>query len=204
MNRSLSPSLLLEAPTVSVRRHARPTRVHWLDYAFFTLVLIMICGGALFMLELGSSQSAGHESTLGQLMSEGSIWLAVAVKKISYYGAAIPGERGELGIDGGLHPNRAHRGPSLQPLGAAPLAFLNPHSVSDSSGTCSSCRSSECSDCPRSSIRGGGGLGSPAASFLSAESADSLNFADAHSLRLKSLPPLRMTALQRPMHIIPG
>jgi len=86
MNRSLSPSLLLEAPTVSVRRHARPTRVHWLDYAFFTLVLIMICGGALFMLELGSSQSAGHESTLGQLMSEGSIWLAVAVKKISYYG----------------------------------------------------------------------------------------------------------------------
>lgn len=86
MNRSLSPSLLLEAPTVSVRRHARPTRVHWFDYAFFTLILIMICGGALFMLELGSTQSAGHESTLGQLMSEGSIWLAVAVKKISYYG----------------------------------------------------------------------------------------------------------------------
>jgi hypothetical protein len=86
MNRSLSPSLLLEAPTVSVRRQTRRSNVHWFDYAFFTLILIMICGGALFMLELGSTQSAGHESTLGQLMSEGSIWIAVAVKKISYYG----------------------------------------------------------------------------------------------------------------------
>lgn len=86
MNRSLSPSLLLEAPTVSVRRHARPTKIHWFDYAFFTLILIMICGGALFMLELGSSQSVGHDSMVSQLMSEGSIWLTVAIKKISYYG----------------------------------------------------------------------------------------------------------------------
>ncbi|GEP42521.1 hypothetical protein BGE01nite_18120 [Brevifollis gellanilyticus] len=49
-------------------------------------MLIMICGGALFMLELASSHSAGHESTLGHLMSEGSIWLSVAIKKVSYYG----------------------------------------------------------------------------------------------------------------------
>lgn len=61
-------------------------KIHWFDYAFFTLILVLICGGALFALELASSQSAGHESTLGQLMSEGSIWLAVAIKKISYYG----------------------------------------------------------------------------------------------------------------------
>ncbi len=86
MTRSLSPSLLVEAPIFSVRQSARRVRIHWFDYAFFTLILIMICGGALFMLELASSQSAGQESTLGHLMSEGSLWLSVAIKKLSYYG----------------------------------------------------------------------------------------------------------------------
>lgn len=69
-----------------MRQSVRRMKIRWFDYAFFTLILIMICGGALFMLELASAQSAGHESTLSQLMSEGSVWLSVAVKKISYYG----------------------------------------------------------------------------------------------------------------------
>ncbi|MES2594386.1 MAG: hypothetical protein V4662_03570 [Verrucomicrobiota bacterium] len=61
-------------------------RIHWFDYAFFTLILVLICGGALFMLELASSQSGGHESALGQMLSEGSLWMSAAINKVSYYG----------------------------------------------------------------------------------------------------------------------
>ncbi len=85
MNRSFSPALFLEASASPMRQAAR-VKIHWLDYAFFTLVLIMICGGALFMLELGSTHSSGQSSILGQLIQESSTWLTVAAQKVSYYG----------------------------------------------------------------------------------------------------------------------
>jgi len=85
MNRPISPTLFLEASASPVRHVAR-MRIHWLDYAFFTLALIVICGGALFVLELGSAHSSGNESMLTQFMSESSVWMAALAQKLSYYG----------------------------------------------------------------------------------------------------------------------
>jgi hypothetical protein len=86
MKCSISPALFLEAPAFPVRQAAR-RRVRWFDYLFFTLVLTMICGGALFMLELGSSQNGGGSSiSLTQVVSQGSAWVSVLGQKVAYYG----------------------------------------------------------------------------------------------------------------------
>jgi len=85
MHRSISPTLFLEAQASPVRPFKR-MRIHWLDYAFFTLALIVICGGALFMLELGSAHSSGSGSAFTKFMSEGSVWMSALAQKLSYYG----------------------------------------------------------------------------------------------------------------------
>ncbi len=64
-------------------------RIHWFDYAFFTLALIGICGGALFLIELGSAQSNGQGSIVTRFMDEASVWLPVISQKLTTYGLLL-------------------------------------------------------------------------------------------------------------------
>ena len=84
MTLSQAPMLFLEAPTVSARRAAR-IRIQWFDYAFFTLALVGICGGALFLLELASSQNNGQDSIITRFMNEAATWLPVVSQKLMTY-----------------------------------------------------------------------------------------------------------------------
>lgn len=64
-------------------------RIHWFDYAFFTLALIGICGGALFLIELGSAQSNGQGSIVTRFMDEAAVWLPVISQKLTTYGLLL-------------------------------------------------------------------------------------------------------------------
>lgn len=64
-------------------------RIHWFDYAFFTLALIGICGGALFLLELGSVQTSGQGSFITRFMEEAAVWLPVISQKLTTYGLLL-------------------------------------------------------------------------------------------------------------------
>jgi hypothetical protein len=85
MTLSQAPTFFLEAPAFPARRASR-MRIHWFDYAFFTLALIGICGGALFLLELGSAQSSGQGSFFARFMEEAAVWLPVVSQKLTTYG----------------------------------------------------------------------------------------------------------------------
>lgn len=85
MTLSKAPMFFLEAQTTSSRRASR-VRIHWIDYAFFTVALLVICGGALFLLELASLQSTGQGSLMTQFINETSVWLPALSQKLMTYG----------------------------------------------------------------------------------------------------------------------
>lgn len=88
MTLSKAPMFLLEAQTISARRASR-MRIHWIDYAFFTLALIGICGGALFLLELASLQSSGQGSLITGFMNEMAAWIPSVSQKLMTYGMLL-------------------------------------------------------------------------------------------------------------------
>ncbi len=61
-------------------------RIHWFDYAFFTLALIGICGGALFLLELASAESTGQGTFVTRFLEQAAVWLPVVSQKLTTYG----------------------------------------------------------------------------------------------------------------------
>jgi len=68
MTRSQS-SVLFLAETAPTQRCPR-VRIHFLDYAFLTLVLIVICGGCLFVMDLAAAHSSGQSSPATQMLSQ--------------------------------------------------------------------------------------------------------------------------------------
>lgn len=73
MTRSHSPSLFLVEPAFAQRQNQ--VRVHFFDYAFFSLALIFICGGCFFVMDLAAAHNAGEESPVMKMLSEA--WNAV-------------------------------------------------------------------------------------------------------------------------------
>jgi hypothetical protein len=67
MTRSHSPVLFLDQSTTTSRRPH--VRIHFFDYVFLTLSLIVICGGCLFVMDLASAHSSGQESPMMQMLN---------------------------------------------------------------------------------------------------------------------------------------
>lgn len=68
MSHSHSTVLYLSEPIYAQRQ--TQTRLHFLDYAFLTMALILVCGGCLFVMDLAAAQSAGQESPMMQMLSQ--------------------------------------------------------------------------------------------------------------------------------------
>jgi hypothetical protein len=143
MTLSQAPTFFLEAPAFPARRASR-MRIHWFDYAFFTLALIGICGGALFLLELGSAQSSGQGSFFARFMEEAAVWLPVVSQKLTTYGLLFLASV-KFGGHGALCPSASHDGSHVQPLTSAPLACFQSSSSASAFLECAGDTPAACS-----------------------------------------------------------
>lgn len=91
MNRSPSSPFIIAATATPARRQPQRVRIYWFDYAFFTMALVLICGGALFLIELAANQSTGQQTMLAQFVEQASNWMAFVSSKTATYGALLLG-----------------------------------------------------------------------------------------------------------------
>lgn len=67
------------------RRSSSRTSVSVFDFAFVLMAALVLVGGCIFMLDMASAQSSGHESSSLKLLSETSVWLPALAKTAGKY-----------------------------------------------------------------------------------------------------------------------
>jgi hypothetical protein len=84
MSLSLSPVSYLSEPSY-VRRSVAKSKLQFLDYAFLMTILVVICGGCLFMMDLASAHSTGRESAILSFVSGLSQSVPALLGEVSTY-----------------------------------------------------------------------------------------------------------------------
>ncbi|MDZ4289920.1 MAG: hypothetical protein U0984_18285 [Prosthecobacter sp.] len=82
MTRTDLPLLHLAEPTA---RQIPQSRVHLFDALFLTAALVLVVGGALFLIDQASARSSGQEATFHRLCTEASLWLPAIMTGAAKY-----------------------------------------------------------------------------------------------------------------------